>query len=510
MRFSKVSFFRVRTSLLIVIGLLVQPSYADVILAPLFQNGAVLQRDRPIPVWGQAAPGEVVRVTFRDESTETRAGSDGRWRVTLQARPASSEGAELVVRGMDTVRVRDVLVGDVWLCGGQSNMAFTVYRGLNANAEMGVANFPLIRQFLVPRRVAEQPANDAPGTWQICHPDSVADFSGVGYFFARDLHLRNGVPIGLVNATWGGTQIESWMNEASVGQDPANAEIRRRWQVRLDQYPKRKAEAGRLRAEWQAKASAATAKGEVFDQPAPPAAEGPGSRWLPAGLYNAMIAPLVPMPFRGVLWYQGEANAPRAAEYASLFKGLIRQWRADFGADLPFYFVQLANHDRATDQTKVTWAYLREAQEEALALPATGMVVTLDIGDVQDVHPKNKQEVGRRLALIARRQLENEPVDASGPVFKSARREGGAMRITFDHGEGLTSRGAPIVGVEVAGADRKFVPAVARIEGDTLVASAGAVPAPEAVRYAWHNFPTACLFDGSGLPAAPFRSQRWD
>jgi sialate O-acetylesterase len=507
----KVSFLRIPAfALSVAFWILTGPLNADVMLAPLFQNGAVLQRDRAIPVWGRAEPGEPVRVTFHGESVETQAGSDGRWRVMLRAQPASAEGAELVVQGRDTVRVRDVLVGDVWLCGGQSNMAFTVYRGLNANAEIGVANFPLIRHFLVPRRVAEQPAADAPGAWQICHPESVADFSGVGYFFARDLHLRNGVPVGLVNATWGGTQIESWMSAAAVRQDPASEMIQRRWEARLADYPKKHIEADRRRADWQARADAATAQGQVFDEPVPPAAEGPMSRWMPSGLYNAMIAPLVPMPFRGVIWYQGEANAPRAAEYASLFQGLIRQWRGDFGPNLPFYFVQLANHDRASDKTKLTWAYLREAQEEALALPDTGMVVTIDIGDVQDVHPKNKQAVGRRLALIARRQLEGEPVNFSGPIFKSAQREGNAMRVTFEHGGGLNSRGAPIVGVEVAGPDRKFVPAIARIEGDTLVASAEAVPAPEAVRYAWHNFPEACLFDGDGLPAAPFRSKRWD
>ncbi len=511
MLFSKVSFLRnPGFALSVAFWILAVPLNADVILAPLFQHGAILQRNRPIPVWGQAEPGESIRVTFHGESAETQAGSDGRWRVTLRAQPASAEGAELVVQGRDTVRVRDVLVGDVWLCGGQSNMAFTVYRGLNANAEIGVANFPLIRQFLVPRRVADQPVDDAPGVWQICHPDSVADFSGPGYFFARDLHLRNKVPVGLVNATWGGTQIESWMSETAVRQDPASDLIYQRWKARLEDYPKKRADSDRLQAEWQARADAATAKGQVFVEPVPPAAEGPMSRWMPAGLYNAMIAPLVPMPFRGVIWYQGETNAPRASEYASLFKGLIRQWRADFGADLPFYFVQLANHDRTSDKTKLTWAYLREAQEEALVLPDTGMVVTIDIGDVQDVHPKNKQEVGRRLALIARRQLEGEQVNFSGPVFKSAQREGNAMRVTFEHGGGLNSRGAPIVGVEVAGPDRKFVPAAARIEGDTLVASAEGVPVPEAVRYAWHNFPEACLFDGGGLPAAPFRSKRWD
>lgn len=504
--FSKVRFFHLAAVLFLPAAAL----HADIVLAPLFTHGAVLQRDQPIPVWGHAAPGEAIKVTFGGETTATTAGSDGRWRVALRARPAQAEPGELVVQGRDTLRVRNVVVGDVWLCGGQSNMAFTLYRGLNADAEIGAANFPLIRHFLVPRRVTEKPAEDAPGVWQVCHPDAAANFSGVAYFFARDLFLRHGVPIGLVNSTWGGTQVESWMSEAAVRRDPSAAAIQGRWQKRLDDHPAKLANYERLLAEWQSGADAARARGEVFDRPAPPKAEGPLSHWMPAGLYNAMIAPLVPTPFRGVIWYQGEANAPRAAEYASLFQGLIRQWREDFGRELPFYFVQLANHNRQSDQTRVTWAYLREAQAEALALPHTGMVVTIDIGDVNDVHPKNKQEVGRRLALLARRHLFGEAVNCSGPIFKSAQRDGNAIRVTFEHGSGLNSRGRPITGVEVAGADRKFVPATAWIEGDVLMASADGAPEPRAVRYAWHNFPEASLFNAEGLPASPFRSERWD
>ncbi|HEX2861817.1 MAG TPA: sialate O-acetylesterase, partial [Lacunisphaera sp.] len=312
------------------------------------------------------------------------------------------------------------------------------------------------------------------------------------------------------NSTWGGTQVESWMSEAAVRQDPSAEAIQRRWQKRLDEYPAKLVAYEKALADWHARADAARARGEVFVQPAPPKAEGPMSRWMPGGLYNAMIAPLLPQPFRGVIWYQGEANAPRAGEYASLFQGLIRQWREDLGRETQFYFVQLANHDRKFDKTRVTWAYLREAQAEALALPHTGMVVTIDIGDVNDVHPKNKQEVGRRLALLARRDLFGEAVNAEGPIFQAARREGSALRISFEHAGGLHSQGRPITGIEVAGADRKFVPATARIERDTLVVSAEGVAEPQAVRYAWHNFPDACLFNAEGLPAAPFRSERWD
>lgn len=509
MSFRRFAFLRAAAALTFLLCLTVSVS-AEVVLAPLFSNGGVLQRDRPIPVWGRAAPGEEIEVRFDGETAKTRADQSGRWRVELKARKASIEGKELVVRGEDTVRVRDLLIGDVWLCSGQSNMAFTVYRGLNANAEIGFANFPLIRHYLVPRRVAERPAEDITGVWQICHPDSVADFTGIGYFFARDLFLRNGVPVGLINSTWGGTQIESWMDEAAVRADPAAEEIFKRWEQRLAEYPAKAAGYPETLADWKAQIDEARRSGKEWTTPAPSAPEGPGSRWMPAGLYNAMIAPLGPVPLRGVLWYQGEANAPRAAEYASLFRGMIEQWRRDYGAELPFYFVQLANHDRTSDKTQRTWAFLREAQQSVLDLPHTGMVVTIDIGDVQDVHPKNKQEVGRRLALLVRAKLEGEAVEFSGPMFsRIAPESGGKLRVFFEHARGLNSRGREIAAVEVAGADRVFHPARATIEGENLVVHAVAVSEPVAVRYAWHNFPDATLCNADGLPAAPFRSHPW-
>lgn len=481
----------------------------DVTLAPLFSHAGVLQRDRLIPVWGRAQPGEPIEVRFDGETARTEADGTGRWRVTLNARAASREGKELVVRGRDTVRVRDLLIGDVWLCSGQSNMAFTVYRGLNANTEIGAANFPLIRHYLIPRRVTAQPAEELSGTWQICHPDSVADFSGVAYFFARDLFLRYQVPIGLINSTWGGTQIESWMEETAVRADPSAEAIDRRWRQRLADFPAKLEKYPQEISAWQAQADEARRSGREFVLPAPAAPEGPNSRWMPAGLYNAMIAPLAPAPLRGVLWYQGEANAPRAAEYASLFRGLIRQWRAAFGQELPFYFVQLANHDRESDKTQRTWAYLREAQQAALELPRTGMAVTIDIGDVKDVHPKNKQEVGRRLALIARAQLEGEPVEFSGPRLVAVDREGSMLRIRFRRAKGLHTAGQAMNAFEIAGEDRKFFRAIARIDGETVMVMSPEVAEPVAVRYAWHNFPDACLFNDAGLPASPFRSDSW-
>ncbi|MBM3796794.1 MAG: sialate O-acetylesterase [Acidobacteria bacterium] len=487
-----------------------QVSQATVTLAPLFRDGAVLQRDAALPVWGRAQPGEAIEVMFKGASRKTVADADGRWTITLPPQKVSTEPAELVVIGRVAVRVRNVLIGDLWLCSGQSNMGFVVSRGLNAEKEIAEANFPLIRCFEVPQVPAVEPVDTSKGKWVRCSPETAGDFPGAAFFFAREMFQHHGVPIGLLHASWGGTQIESWMRADALAADPAWATIQAAWRKRLADYPRKLENAKMATARWEAASKEASAAGRPFTDPKPAAAEGPGSRWMPASLYNGMIAPFAPAALRGVLWYQGEANAPRASEYASLFRGLIQQWRAAFGqGDLPFYFVQLANFNRESDATRTTWAHLREAQAEALALPKTAMVVAIDIGEVNDVHPRNKQEVGRRFALIARYQLEGDAVDCSGPVFKAAVREGAALRVSFVHGEGLHSRAQPIVGVEIAGADRRFHPATVRIDGETLVVSSEKVSEPGAVRYAWHNFPEACLFGRSGLPAAPFRSERW-
>lgn len=487
-------------------------AWADITLAPPFRDGAVLQRDQPLIVWGQAAAAERVEVKFRNQTEAVITSADGRWRVALKPEKASGVPSELIARGANTVVVRDVLVGDVWLCSGQSNMAFAVRGVQDADREMAAADFPLIRQFKVPSAVADKPAADMAGSWTACSPATVGGFSAVAYFFARDLHQKFGVPIGIVNSSWGGTQIESWMSEPALRADPAAKEVFARWEARLAEHPARQAEHAAALAKWEAEKTAAAIAEKPFARSAPAKPEGPGSRWQPAGIYHAMIAPLAPYGLRGVLWYQGETNATRPAEYASLFTGLIQQWRAEFGAALPFYFVQLANHEASAGNRGDTWAYLREAQARALVLPHTGMAVTIDIGDPKDIHPKNKQEVGRRLALIARRQLYRDDVEASGPAFSAAKPEGSAMRVSFTHAEGLRLEPAKSdgrVSFEVAGEDRKFVPAVARLDGPTIVVEAPRVKAPVAVRYAWRNSPDARLFNAAGLPAAPFRSDDW-
>jgi sialate O-acetylesterase len=296
----------------------------------------------------------------------------------------------------------------------------------------------------------------------------------VGYFFARDLHRRLGVPVGIIDSTWGGTPLEAWTGARTLAGDPAFAVVAERWKQDSPAYPHRPS-------------------------------------WEPAALFNGMINPLLPCALRGTLWYQGESNTNRAAEYRRLFAAMIGEWREGFGqAELPFYWVQLAAYVDPKNPADNTWPFLREAQAQTLSLPATGMAVAMDIGDAKTIHPHDKQEVGRRLALIAKAKVYGITGDYSGPMFESAEREGPALRVHFRYADtGLTSADKPLQSFEVAGADRKFYPAAAAIAGATVVARAPEVPAPVAVRYAWRDYAEANLFNGAGLPAAPFRSDGW-
>jgi sialate O-acetylesterase len=444
--------------------------------AGIFQDHAVLQRDKPIPIWGRADPGEHITVSFAAQSVGATAGPDGRWIAVLGPLPASATAAVLTVAGKTTVTLHDILVGEVWLCSGQSNMEFTVdnhnavYRVENAAAEVAAARFPLIRQFKVGRDATAVATDKIAGTWKVCDPETVGQFTAVGYFFARDLYGRISVPIGLINSTWADTPIEAWMSPAALAAFPGFSNGHR--------------------------------------AVAPGAREDP---WVPASVFNGMIQPLLPYAIRGVLWYQGESNVGRPAEYAAQFPALIRAWRSHFGeGDIPFLWVQLANFAPPAGRLGDRWAYLREAQSRALVLPDTGQAVAIDVGESGNIQPRNKQEVGRRQALIAKAKVYSIPVDYSGPVFGGAVPQGACIRVHFKFSdEGLTASGKPLQSFEVAGADRVFHPATATIEGDSIVAQSPLVRQPVAVRYAWRNAPEANLYNGAGLPAAPFRSDEW-
>ena len=511
---------------------------ADVTPAALFTENAVLQRDKPVPVWGTATKGEKITVTFGSQQRTATAGVDGRWIVILDPLPASTTGTDLVIAGANTITLRNVLVGEVWLCSGQSNMEWPLARVANAAAELAAANSPLIRHLRLEQSVAEAPADTAKTTgWQVSTPETAGTFTAVGYFFARDLHQKLGVPLGIINSSAGGTPIESWLSPAALAGDPALAVIGERWRADLAAYPSRKTEYDAALAAWTraeaearlaapARAAATKAgRGGVKPDPAavhqewlrqnprPRPPRGPGDSRMPAGLFNGMINPLLPGALRGVLWHDGEGNAARAAEYHAFFTAMITAWRAHFAqGDISFYWVNLAGHAPPADQFERgrTFALLREAQTKALTLPNTGQAITLDLSEPRNVQPAKLPEVGRRLALLARHRDYDLVSDDTGPTFVSATREGAALRVRFAHATGgLVAHDKPVQALELAGADRIFRPAEGRIERGTLVVSSPHVREPEAVRYAFTNFPAANLYNGAGLPAVPFRSDAW-
>jgi sialate O-acetylesterase len=431
---------------------------------------------------------------------------------------ASAVPSDLVVQGGTTVTLHDVLVGEVWLCSGQSNMEFTVddgafYQVRDSEKEVAAANYPFIRQLKIARTVSMTPKDTVKTDgWKSAVPAEVGKFTAVGYFFARDVYRAIGVPVGIIDSPWGGTPVEAWMSDAARRSTSLSATVDERWKKSLSEWtPERVARYPAESAAWNAAEKEARANHTKNPLHWPPPPDTNDSPNMPGGLYNAMIAPLQPGALRGVLWYQGETNAGRAKEYAELFKAMITDWRAGFRqGDVPFYFVQLANFGNENERKDRGWALLREAQAQALALPNTGMAVTIDIGEAENIHPRNKQELGRRLALLARAHVYGLPPESVGPTFASASPEGGALRVRFTHaGDELEARGGPISALEVAGADQVFHPATGVIDVDTLLVSSPDVPEPVAVRYAWTNAPTANLYADTGLPAVPFRSDAW-
>lgn len=483
--------------------------HADVVPAFIFTDNAVLQRGKEVPVWGTAEAGEGVTVSFGGETVSTTTGESGRWQVKLPAMEASAEPRELVIQGRNTVRLANVLVGEVWLASGQSNMEWTMRRTYDVAIDvLGSVNYPQIRELRVGRKVGEEPRAEAEGKWVVASPETTAGFSAVGYYFARDVADVERVPVGIINSAWGGTRVEAWMDGVTLRSAPEFESVFERWAETLTAYPEQMKRHDEQVAAWERRRAEAQAAGRAFTARRPNVPQGPGHHATPAGLYNGMIAPLVPYALRGAIWYQGESNAGRAGEYRALFSAMIEGWRKDFGqGEVPFYWVQLANF-RPVENTN--WAFLREAQTQTLVLPGTGQAVTVDIGDVTDIHPRNKREVGRRLARLALARDYGHAIPDSGPVAERFERVEGGFRVTFGelHG-GLIAPLNALSGFELAGEDREFKPATAKIEEGTVVVTWEETVEPVAVRYGWRNGPVAGLFNQEGLPAVPFRSDGW-
>jgi sialate O-acetylesterase len=474
---------------------LTNPLQCAIKLPALISDHMVLQQGVPVRIWGAAGAGETVRVDFQGQSVSGTAGENGKWAVWLS--PLAAAGPlEMTVAGTNTIVIRDVLVGEVWVGSGQSNMGFTVSSAMDSSEEIARASYPLVHLFHVKLMVAEQPAEDVVGSWQVCSPEAVPQFSAVEYFFGRDLHHALHLPMGLIESDWGGTPAQSWTSRPALESDASLKYILEEWDRILAAYP-----AAKARYEQQL----AAAKAEGKQPPRPPV--GPGHQNTPAGLYNAMIAPLTPFAIRGVIWYQGESNANEAHawRYRRLFRAMIENWRHDWGeGDFPFLFVQLANF-----KANPWWPVLRESQTDALQLRNTAMAVAIDVGESTDIHPKNKQDVGRRLALAARHIAYKEPIEYSGPLFRQAVPEGDHMRVWFSHAVGLQAKGGGNpTGFTVAGPDENFVPAEARVEGATVLVSSSQVSKPVAVRYAWADDPVCNLVNQEGFPASPFRSDQ--
>jgi sialate O-acetylesterase len=419
----------------------------------------------------------------------------------------------LTVQGENKLVIRDVLVGEVWVGSGQSNMQWPVRRSASSEKEIANANFPRMRLFTVPREVADSPREDVEGEWTTANPESVPDFSAVAYFFGRDLHKEMGVPVGLIHSSWGGTPAESWTSHEALMANLSLHPIIWNWEEVLLSYPYRRSEYEESLKEWETEAERARSDGKTEPRkPRPP--QGPGHSWTPSGLYNAMIAPLTSYAIRGAVWYQGESNARpyRSLEYRQLFPTMIQDWRSAWHqGPFPFLFVQLANYrERKTEPINSPWAEVQEAQRMTLSLPNTGMAVIIDIGEADDIHPRNKQDVGYRLSLAARAIAYGEDLVYSGPLYRGMIIEGNKIRVRFDHvGGGLLSKTGELRGFAIAARDREFRWAEARIEGDSVVVFSPDVSRPVAVRYAWQDNPEASLYNLEGLPASPFRTDDW-
>jgi sialate O-acetylesterase len=633
----------------------------------------VIQREMETPIWGQAKAGEKVTVEFMGKTMSATADDRGEWSLKLPAMKAADATSMTIRTGgagggeeADKIVINDVLVGDVWICSGQSNMGFLVKQANDAEKEIAAANLPNIRAFRVPNVTSTRPTRELHGQWEICSPKTVGDFSAVGYFFGREIHAREKVPIGLIMNPWGGMPAESFMSEEALRADPDFAAIlerkrapttaatqraqqqferaRSQWEkkyIRKDEgnegfakgwagaeadesdwremrLPQHWEDTGLkidgavwfrktidLPEDWQGKDLALSLGGiddtdttyfngkeigktegalavlvqrqysvpaelvkagkaviavrvfdmlsdggfygpavsmkiapkedgaakkialdgqwkykveKAYEQPAsiPPRPTGPtleNAPFLASNIYNAMVWPLVPYGIKGVIWYQGESNADRAEQYRKLFPSMIRDWRNQWGqGEFPFLFVQLANWKAPYDPSDVTWAELREAQTMTLvACPNTGMAVAVDIGDTTDIHPRNKQDVGKRLAMAAEKvAYHNGEIPYSGPIYQLMKVEDGKVRVIFDHAKGLkTKDGSPPKGFQIAGRDKKWVQADAKIDGRDVIVWSDAVTKPVAVRYGWANDPVTSLYNEADLPASPFRTDDW-
>jgi len=525
---------------------------ADVRLPAIFGDHMVLQEKSKLPVWGWASPGEKITVTFKSQKQTTTAAADGTWRLDLKPVDPSSEAGTLTVVGNNTLTFTDVLVGDVWVASGQSNMEFGIQTDSRGKETITNATDSSIRFFFVPWATALQPQTDigpivpsSPlnGKWVVCSPETMGanwawhGFSAVGYYFTKEIRRVTGNPIGMIAAYKGGTPAEAWTSISGLEKDKVLSYFVAEHQKRVDNFTNAQAAYSKAHAdyeikikEWRAASEKAKAAGEVV--PANSAPKEPtrpdGGYGAPGNLFNGMIAPLIPYAIKGVIWYQGESNGDNmkeAGEYSILFPRMIKDWREKWAQEnFPFLFAQLPNFNApSTTPAEGRWAWVRDAQLKTLALPNTGMAVTIDIGDANNIHPPDKLYVGQRLAMTARHVVYGQDLVYSGPIYDLMKVNGNKIRIKFKSlGGGLTLGTPPptaagktfpppteLTGFGIAGVDQKFVWAKAILDGNTVIVSSDEIQQPVAVRYDWGQNPSGDLYNMEGLPASPFRTDDW-
>ncbi|WP_343303855.1 sialate O-acetylesterase [Chitinophaga niabensis] len=478
------------------------PAMAQVKLPAIISDNMVLQQQSTVTLWGWAKPGEAVKVeaNWSKGAQSTKADAAGKWAVRMKTGKA---GGPYTLRFND-VEIKNVLLGEVWLASGQSNMEFVVVRQnnnytgvLNYEQEIAGANYPNIRMIDVGNKVANEPQEDFSGKWKVCSPQTVDTFSAVAYYFAKEILRETGYPVGIINSTWGGTPAESWTKQEVLENDKDFKVIMDRFRQQLTEYPEAIAKHKLVMEKWRADTS--SKKGAAPREPM-----GPNNSKGPYKLYNGMIAPIVNYTLKGVIWYQGESNSDRAYQYRRLFPAMIDSWRKDWkNENLPFYFVQISPHRGQSPEIRDAQFYTHRTVKH------TGMVVTTDNGDSLDIHPRNKKLVGERLSRWALKYEYGKKVVVSGPLYAASKIEGNKIRISFDHADGLQAKDGPLQEFMIAGNDQQFVPAMAKIEGNTILVWHDGVQQPAAVRFAWRNFPHPNLFNKEGLPASPFKTDNW-
>jgi sialate O-acetylesterase len=477
-------------------------SHATVILPALISDNMVLQQGMPVHIWGRASAGERIKVSVLAQNAETLADESGNWQLWLNPL-ASKTPVSLTVSGTNSIVVKNVLIGEVWFASGQSNMEWDVSQSNDAEKEIAAADFPAIRLFEAVKGISDSIQTEIGGRWVICTPQTIPHITAVGYFFARGLHQKLNVPLGLIEASWGATRCEAWTPAQMFKTDSRLNYWINKWSAVERAFPALQAAYQQKYETWQKEVQQARRAGTA--EPAKPVEPQLLTKVKPSVIYNAVVAPLSHYTIRGVVWYQGENNAYKdeAFNYRYLFPAMIQGWRDAWGqGDFPFIFVQLSTLNKHP-----YWPVLRESQHETLKLRNTAMAVSYDVGDSTNAHYHNKQTVGKRLELAALKLVYNNNVEASGPVFRQMTFEGNKLRIWFDHADGLKpSAGQSLYGFEIAGAEGRLYPADAKIEGTTIVLSNPRVQKPAIARYAFKDAVVANLINSSQLPAVPFRT----